>query len=249
MFRMEKEGTAIFDKVIPQMGGFHIVLCMTRTIYSRFKHAGIVELFSSSELGGKGTIKKALKVGDTKEVIYLYKLLFETFLRSKVEHLKKSNELLPTVPEIPDICQSDIDSALDKGFIETLPNLKGDMALWIESLIEIINMLINTIHFQRVGNCKGFLVAIRQFLPYCFNHNCHNYAHNLSYFYCHMHKLEKDKEKAYIFMLKGGFSGSLMGKPHSRIPMDQIIETTVNRWPKEVGGICGKTDNNGATER
>ena len=37
MFRMEKEGSAIFDKVIPQMGGFHIALCMIRTIYSRFR--------------------------------------------------------------------------------------------------------------------------------------------------------------------------------------------------------------------
>ena len=61
MFRMEKEGTAIFDKVTPRMGGFHIVLCMIRTIYSRFKHAGIVELLSSAGLGGKGTIKKSIE--------------------------------------------------------------------------------------------------------------------------------------------------------------------------------------------
>ena len=137
-----------------------------------------------------------------------------------MERPKKYNVLLPTVPEIPDICQSKIDSALDKGFIEALPNLKGDMALWIESLIEMINMLINTIHFQRVGNWKGFLEVIRQFLPYCFNHNRHNYAHNLSYFYCHMCKLEKYKEEAYILLLKASFMGYLTGKPHSRIPMD-----------------------------
>ena len=88
--------------------------------------------FSSAVRGGKGTIKKSLKGGDTKEEIYLHKLLFEAFLRSKVEHLKNSNVLLSTVPEIPDICQSDIDSALDKSFIEALPNLKRDMVLWIE---------------------------------------------------------------------------------------------------------------------
>ena len=50
-------------------------------------------------------------------------------------------------------------------------------------------------------------------------------------------------------MLKGGFMGSLTGKTHSRIPMDQIIETTVKCWLKEVSGICGKTDSDGATER
>ena len=82
-------------------------------------------------------------------------------MRSKVEHLKKSNVLLPTVPEIPDMFQSEIGSALDKGFIEALSNLKGDMTLWIESLIKMINMLIKTIHFQRVGNWKRFLEVIR----------------------------------------------------------------------------------------
>ena len=186
MFRMEKEGTAIFDKIISQMGGFRIILCMIRTIYSRFKHAGIVELLSSAGLAGKGTIRKALKGGDTKEAIYLSKLLLEAFLRSKVEHLKRSNVLLPTVPEIPNICQSDIDSALDECFIEVLPNLIGDIALWIEPLIETINILINPIHLQRVGNWKGFLEFIRQCLTYCFNYNRHNHACNLSY--CHMRK-------------------------------------------------------------
>ena len=56
-------------------------------------------------------------------------------------------------------------------------------------------------------------------------------------------------KETYIFMLKADFTGSLTDKPHSRIPLDQIIETTVNRWSKEVGGICGKTDNDGANER
>ena len=50
-------------------------------------------------------------------------------------------------------------------------------------------------------------------------------------------------------MLKEGFTGSSTGKPHSRIPMYQIIETTVNPCLKEVSGICGKTDNDGTTER
>ena len=86
-------------------------------------------------------------------------------------------------------------------------------------------------------------------MPYCFNDNRHKYARNLGYFYCHMRKLGKDNEEAYIFMLNGSFTGSLTGKPHSRIPMDLIIETTVNRWSKEVGEICGKTHNDGATER
>ena len=43
--------------------------------------------------------------------------------------------LLSTVPDISDICQSDIDSALDKGFKEALPNLKGDRHGLIDRII------------------------------------------------------------------------------------------------------------------
>ena len=28
--------------------------------------------------------------------------------------------------------------------------------------------------------------------------------------------------------------------PHSEIPMDQIMEATINRWSKEMGGLSGK---------
>ena len=33
------------------------------------------------------------------------------------------------------------------------------------------------------------------------------------------------------------------------IPMDQIIEMTINRSCKEIGGLSGKTENVGASER
>ena len=52
MFNREKDGISIFKKVITWMSGFHIVLCMIQTIYSRF-NSGIVELLSAARLGGK----------------------------------------------------------------------------------------------------------------------------------------------------------------------------------------------------
>ena len=47
----------------------------------------------------------------------------------------------------------------------------------------------------------------------------------------------------------GGFSGSLSGRPRSNILMDQIIETTINRFSKSTGGIGGKTEHPGACEK
>ena len=45
MFRMELDGSMMFDKIIPRMGGFHIVICMLKTIFSRFKNSGIISSF------------------------------------------------------------------------------------------------------------------------------------------------------------------------------------------------------------
>ena len=44
-FRMGLDGSMIFDKIIPRMGGFHIVICMLKTIFSRFKDSGIIYSF------------------------------------------------------------------------------------------------------------------------------------------------------------------------------------------------------------
>ena len=38
-----------------------------------------------------------------------------------------------------------------------------------------------------------------------------------------MQALEEENIAAYKYLEKGGFSGSLTGKPHSRIHFDQVI--------------------------
>ena len=86
------------------------------------------------------------------------------------------------------------------------------------------------------------LETIYDFLPYCFGLNRNKYARNLSFFYLDMLRLPDKFPEADEYLRNGGFSGSLTGKCHSNIPMDQIIETTINRFSKSIGGIVGKTE-------
>ena len=44
-------------------------------------------------------------------------------------------------------------------------------------------------------------------------------------------------------------TASLSGSVHSQIPMDQIIEATINRFSEETGSLSGITENKGASER
>ena len=50
-------------------------------------------------------------------------------------------------------------------------------------------------------------------------------------------------------MQEQGFSVSLSGLPYSRIPCDQVIQMTINQSSKDTGGLSGKTEDVGASER
>ena len=86
-------------------------------------------------------------------------------------------------------------------------------------------------------------------LPFCFPLNRHNFTGNLSYYYAQMIALLFTTAQAHEYLKNGGFSDSLTGIPDKKTPYDQIIETTVNRQCKDVGGIGGDTEKLGATER
>ena len=83
-------GKDYFQRIIPRMGGFHITICMLRTIYSLFNKIGIVQVLSASGLGGLGTVQKCLKGGDVNEGINLHKKMFEALIQTKIEYLNSN---------------------------------------------------------------------------------------------------------------------------------------------------------------
>ena len=71
----------------------------------------------------------------------------------------------------------------------------------------------------------------------------------MSYYHVDMRDLKNRNPDAYQFLCDGGFTGSITGERHTKIPMDQIIEMTVNRFSKETRGLSGNTENVGASQR
>ena len=63
-------------KIIQRLEGFHILMCMLKTIYSLFKNIGFIQRLSSAGMGGICTLIKFLKAGDVKEGIEVHKKLF-----------------------------------------------------------------------------------------------------------------------------------------------------------------------------
>ena len=61
MFKLKNENNKIFDKIIVRMGGFHIIICLLRTIYSCVRNTGLVWLLSRVGLGLKVPFKMLSK--------------------------------------------------------------------------------------------------------------------------------------------------------------------------------------------
>ena len=135
--------------------------------------------------------------GDAKEGINLHKKLYEAHLRTKIEYFDvfkheavkeigtgsndESDTVLTKLRQ--EVKRENFENMLLKGKIEPLPTSShGDMAWFMETYMEEVNMLLNFLHFLRIGNWKANLEVLFEFLPYCFHLNCHNYACNLSYY-------------------------------------------------------------------
>ena len=56
------------------------------------------------------------------------------------------------------------------------PYFKGHLENIFEHYLDMVNLLFNTIQFQRANNCEGYIEAITKFLPYCFSCNRHEYT-------------------------------------------------------------------------
>ena len=117
------------------------------------------------------------------------------------------------------------------------------MSCWIELYLEMVNLLLNVIRFQRTGNWNGFLQAIRNFLPFCFAMNRHNYVRNLPYYFISMLSLQDSHPSIYQYLKNGRFTASISGLWSSKIPCDQIIETNksflqIYQWIIRKNGKC-----------
>ena len=171
MFKLENENNKIFDKLIVRIGGFHIIICLLRTIYSCFRNTGLVELLSRVGLEGKVTIQNALKSGDAKYDIYLHKLSFEAIARRKTHHAVKTDEVFSEkIYKVRILMQNVIEKITKQSFDELvqseefveLAQLKGDLENFFEHYLDIVNLLLNMIHFQRTNNWEGYIEKIRK---------------------------------------------------------------------------------------
>ena len=137
------------------MGGFHITICMLHTIYCIYSKIGFAQILVKAVLGVVGSLKRTLKGGDVNEEMRLHKTLFEALVRTKSGYfdikLSDENSLKLEVYK-EDINPDSSRTIISQEILPKIPAAEGVMGWFIGLYIELVNMLLNFIHFVRTGN-------------------------------------------------------------------------------------------------
>ena len=66
LFNQKPRDPSFCNKLIVRMGGFLLVLCLLKTIYSRFYDSGTVELLVEAGVVSEGSIRSVMKGSEVK---------------------------------------------------------------------------------------------------------------------------------------------------------------------------------------
>ena len=95
MLKMRNDGKDMFERITPRMGGFHITICMLRTIYCIYSKIGFIQILAKAGLQGIGSLKRTLNSGDVNEAIRLHKTWSKPWFEQKLNISTLSCQMKP----------------------------------------------------------------------------------------------------------------------------------------------------------
>lgn len=266
--------TARFPNIIPRLGAFHTACTLLHIIGKRFQDAGLKDLCIESGVLAEGSVAGVLEGRKYNRGVRFHKLLYEGLMRlawrefpSWLElHNAHENHHLDVVATevsemVQDLHQETSEEVLKHSsflkvshlfqeYLEYLRHGSTVLAKFWMSYIDMVDILLNLLRASREGNWNLHLSAIHSLIPWCFAYDHVNYARYLSYYYAEMTNLPHDNPGIYEYLQNGGFSVQRSStNPFGRIPVDQCVETTINRDTQTHGGTKGFSLKPGALSR
>lgn len=113
----------------------------------------------------------------------------------------------------------------------------------------MVGSLLNIIYSCRLGSWELLLECIREVILYAFAYGHVNCARSLTIMLGEMFSLEEQFPEVYRQYISGNFAAQLSDGVFSRVETDKVIEMTINKDTKTLGGTTGFSMNIGAVKR
>ena len=120
--------------------------------------------------------------------------------------------------------------------------LMSDSVMWRfwKSYLDIWELFLCIIYATRSGDWELYVESIRSILPWVFAYDRQNYARYLTLHFMDLLNLEENYPRVHCEFIKGSFTVQMSSdNPFGKMEADKVIETTMNRDTKTIGGTTG----------
>ena len=263
-----------FSHILLRMGTFHTICNALSIIGKRFQDAGLKDICIEAGIVAEGSIHGVLDGKHYNRAVRVHKRIYEALMRLAWTEftlwVKENQEMSATIMEFLDLVdtmacdlnQHNFSSLLQNpilsklitfwsNFLEHLRHNNGELSAYWMSYIDMVeNVLLRLLRASHEGNWNLHLNAIRSLITWCFAYDKVNYARYLSAYYAQMTTVPETYPRVYGAFNSGQFSVQISSNnPFGRVPVDQTIETTVNKDTQNPGGTSWFSFKAGAIKR
>ena len=245
-----------YAKVIPILGAFHIEMAFMAAIDKRFKDSGLSCWVAAAGIVEEGSVDKALRGGHYNRCMRIHKLVYEVLARRMIKKAENEKGLSTALKEliqkfhrqenwdgrkevIHELLNTDEFVNLVTSEFEEINNSDSEHGKYWLTYMEMVEILLLNYHSLRTQLWDQYLISLRLMCPWLAAYNHVHYTRYLPYYWASMISLE-DEVRSHLM---NNFSYSLTGNPFSHLPLDQIIEMTMNKGSKLKSGWYGVTRN------
>ena len=134
-------------------------------------------------------------------------------------------------------------------FDEHIVSELGPMAIYWNSCISMIQILLDFIKSTRIGYWALHLQASERMLKWFFAYDRTNYSCHFTYYWASQMQLHESHPEILEQFVNGNFAVKRTDGSFNMLPPDQCIEQAINKEQKGAGGIIGISTSAGAVQR
>ena len=244
------------------MGGFHACCIFLAVIGKRFASGDLTDIVIESGLVGPGTVEAIFKGKHYNYGIRMIKIVSEALFRLKIDAFKdwliqkgkeevlcqflNSEEVIELIKNPDPVHDRNTQWSFElfnKLLIsleeEIRQNIFGPTAQFWQSFLDMSQVLLDYIKSLRIGDWQLHLCSMGKMLSWFHAYDRINYARHFTHCFASFQKFDETYPSILDQFQRGNFAIKHANGSFNMLPLDQVIEQTINQEQKGPGGIIG----------